>query len=128
MVVKASSALATAVNSAAESASTMDRVIVEVTSPSSSVSLAPVTVTSWATFQLVDVKVRTVGETTASDGSDAVTLITTVPVGSVERTTATVSLEPASDTSVVPSVAVAVKPAASSSVVVIVTDWLSRAA
>ena len=65
-----------------------------------------------------EVKVRTVGEAKASAGSDAATLITTGPVGRVDSTTEMVSLEPNSDTSVVPSVAVAVNPAASSSVVV----------
>ena len=121
MVVTSRTTSATGANSAAEAASTTARVIVEVTSPSSSVSSMPPTVTSWATLQLSEVKVRTVGETTASDGSDAVTLITTVAVGSVESTTEMESLEPNSDTSVVPSVAVAVNPAASSSVLVTLT-------
>ena len=118
VVTIGSSTSTTGANSAAEAASTTERVIVEVMSPSSSVSSKPTTVTSWATFQLVVVNVRTVGETDASDGSDAVTLTTTVPVGSVVSTTETVSFEPASETSVVPSVATAVTPAVSSSVVV----------
>ena len=118
VVTIGSSTSATGANSAAEAASSTARVTVEVMSPSSSVSSKPTTVTSWATFQLVVVNVRTVGETDASDGSDAVTLTTTVPVGSVVSTTEMVSFEPASETSVVPSVATAVTPAVSSSVVV----------
>ena len=126
-VVTTSSTSATGANSAAEAASTTDSLTVEVMSPSSSVSFSPLTVTSCASLQVSGVNVRTAGETVVSDGSDEVTLITTVPVGLVESTTAMVSLVSVSDTIVVPSVAVAVKPAASLSVVVTLTTAVRAA-
>ena len=86
----------------------------------------PVTVTSWAKRQLTVVNVRTVGATEASDGSDAVTLITTVPVGCESSTTWKDSVVPDSDT--VATRAETVNPEVSSSSVEIVTDWSAKAA
>ena len=87
-------------------------------SPSSTSSSAPVTVTSWATFQLVVVNVSSATSVEASSEPERTTVMVTPEVGSVLSTTDTTSVEPASDTTVDPSLSETVTPAVSLSVVV----------
>ena len=88
----------------------------EACGPSVTTSSIPAMVTSWATFQLTVVNVRTVGSTEASDASEPEMVKVTSAVGCDSRTTLTEPVVPASDT--VTEVPVRVMPAVSSSVVV----------
>ena len=87
-------------------------------SPSMMSSSIPVTMTSWAMFQLELVNVNNVGKTVASPVSPDVTLMLTSVPGWVLRITVNVSVEPDSETTVEPSETTTVTPAESSSVVV----------
>ena len=89
-------------------------------------SSTPVTVTSWGEFQLVVVNVSVAGATEASVASEPASEMVTSEVGRESRTTWRVSVEPDSDT--VATRVETVNPEVSSSSVMTVTDWSSRAA
>ena len=74
--------------------------------PSSTSSATPVTVTVWATAQLVASNVSVVREASAAVPSEAVMPNTTVPVGAVSSTTVNVSEVPVSGTTIGVSVTV----------------------
>ena len=96
-------------------------------SPSTTSSSSPVTVTSWALFQVSGVNVSSVTSVEASSEPARSTVMVTGEVGSVLSTTDTTSTEPASDTTVDPSLCETVTPAVSSSVVVTSTTRASMA-
>ena len=95
------------------------------TSPSSSTSSPPVTVTVWGMFQLAAVKVSEATETAPSVGSELERLIVTSAVGCEVRTTVKVAAPPAS-VMASPDVGVTVMPAVSSSAFVTLTSAGSR--
>ena len=105
-----------------ELASSTVMVMVEVMVPSTRLSSTPVTVTVLGVFQFSGLKVNGVF-TVASPVSLDVIVRTTFEVGCAVRTTVKVSVVPVSATLVDPSDSTTVKPAASSSVVVVDTVW-----
>ena len=95
--------------------------------PSLILSSTPVTVTSCAVDQLLDVKVNVLGETESSVESDAVTVTVTLFVGSDAKTTVKLSVLPDSTTAVLLFVSAIVIAAVSSSTLTAVTVLLSKA-
>src|SRR5690349_19186796 len=91
----------------------------ETTSPSSTASSTPVTVTVCATFQVVAVNVSETGPTLASAVFEAASGTVTTPVGCDARMIVKLAADPASVTVSGPPVTVI--PAVSSSVVVTLT-------
>ncbi len=92
-------------------------VMVKATSPSSTSSSTPVTVTVWAVSQFADVKTTSAGLTVPSDVSELVRVTVTVAVGWELRTTVKLAVPPASVVTK-PDVGLTVTPALSLSLIV----------